>query len=68
VEFGKENWNRGAKQLSVSAVDHHDPLRVEDIVIFGLGGSGSGICRVTNLSTPGPQVAPGGAEMKQYLI
>jgi len=65
----KENWKRGARQRSVSAVDPFDLLRVEDIALLGLdGGGGSGIYRVTNLSSPSPQVAPGGDEAILDLV
>lgn len=55
----KENWKRGAKKSSVSAFDDHDLVRVEDLDLLGIG---SGIYRVTNLTTPGPTIALGGDE------
>jgi len=62
----QENYRRGAKQRSVSAMDDHDLLRVEDILLLGLGGSG--VYRVTNLTAASPQIAPGGDEAVFELV
>ncbi len=55
----KENWKRGARKNSVSALDDHDLIRLEDLL--GLTG-GSGIYRVVNLTDPSPVTAEGGDE------
>jgi len=56
----QENYRRSAKQNSVGAMDDHDLLRLEDIIALGLGGSG--VYRVTNLTTAVTVVAPGSTE------
>ena len=55
----QENYRRSAKQRSVSAIDDHDLVRIEDLEALT---GGSGIYRVTNLTTASPQIAPGGDE------
>lgn len=59
----RENWKRMANKLPPlqipTALEDKDLVRVEDIA--GLSG-GSGIYRVTNLTTPTPANAPGAAQ------
>jgi len=53
----KENWKRGAKKRSVSAIDDHDLVRVEDLAgITGVSGGGS-----QDLTASGFVVGPGSA-------
>lgn len=65
----RENWKRMANKYpplqTPTAMEGKDLVRVEDLA--GLAG-GSGIYRVTNLTTPTSGIAPGGTEAIFELV
>ena len=66
----RENWKRMANKLpplnmGPTAFEDKDLVRVEDLAILA---GGSGLYRVTNLTSPGPTLAPGWYFDFKFLI